>query len=382
MITCRMAGRTAGIAAPHGRRGTSRADQAIPAAVTAVPAATAAIAMAAAVHSDLTATPAPPCRALGCRQPAHRGRCRSGVRRQSTQPVPSGQDTRGGPAGAGRLARGWVAGWGVAGWRVAGLRGRAAGVSMSSVDCQGHDSRIVTAVALYGRKTGALRSFLAEVQSLIAGHLGEHFRPYSLEQIHATLIILTGVTDPRTGALVNRRRLEQAGIAREMDLALAMRILTGHLRRPIRVRIGGWQPGQHAPFRSRGRHPYERSFSVQNGAFVLVGWPVAALAGPERPLDRLRRDMSAAGVFHRYHTGGSDTDDDLHLVVGHHHGAPPGDLDRAVRAVREWLAGHPVELGIGRADVKVVAADSPGLMPARFAAGIPVDEATLRGLMS
>lgn len=243
-------------------------------------------------------------------------------------------------------------------------------------------SRVISAMALYGPKAGPLRDFLSRVQGIIAQSVGGSFRPYSLDQIHATLIILTGVPDPQTGEIVNERHLQRAGVGLRMDLAQAMSILTGHLARPVRVRIGGHRPDQEVPFLSRGQHLYERAFSVQEDAFVLVGWPVPALTGPDRPLDTLRRDMAAANVFHRYHHGDADVDDDLHLVVGHHAGAPAQALDRAVGDVRRFLAACPADLDIGIGDVKVVAADSPTMAPALFVGAVPVDEAALRELMA
>ena len=54
-------------------------------------------------------------------------------------------------------------------------------------------SRFISAVAFYGPKAGRLREFLTGVQALIAEHVGADFRPYTLEQVHATLIALNGV---------------------------------------------------------------------------------------------------------------------------------------------------------------------------------------------
>jgi hypothetical protein len=242
-------------------------------------------------------------------------------------------------------------------------------------------SRFISAVAFYGAKAGVLGGLLAGVQELIAGHVGERFRPYSLEQVHATLIALNGVRDPATGAIVNEYFLEHAGAAVEMDLPRVMRILASHFAAPLAVRFGGWGADEPVPFRSQGKHLYERGFSVQGRAFVLAGWPALALAGDGRPLDRLRRDMNAAGVLHKYHRGDADVDDDLYLVVGHHEGAPAGALQRAAAAVRDRLAADPVELAIGLADVRIVAADSHTLAPALFSGGIPVDAQTLLALM-
>ena|SRR5580693_198497 len=241
-------------------------------------------------------------------------------------------------------------------------------------------SRFISAVAFYGPKTGPLRELLAGVQALIAEHVGEDFRPYSLEQVHATLIALNGVRDPETGAVVNEYLLAHAGARREMDLPRVMDILTRAA--PMRVRIGGFRPDQEAPFTSRGQHLAMRTFSVQDRAFVLVGWPADSLAGAARPLDDLRREMNAAHVLHRYHVQAADVDNDLHLVVGHHAGAPPGALARATAAVRDKLAADPVDLAIGLADIKIVAADSHTLSPPLYVGDIPADEAALLALMS
>jgi hypothetical protein len=242
--------------------------------------------------------------------------------------------------------------------------------------------RFISAVALYGGKVGALRDFLSLAHGLIADQLGDDFRPYSLDQVHATLIALNAVPDPATGAIVNEYYLVNAGRALEMDLPRVMDILARHFARPLRVRIGGFPAGGQVPFTSRGRHLFDRSFMTWGHAFVLIGWPAASLAGAGRPLDELRRDMNAANVLHKYHRRDGDVDDDLYLVVGHHRGAPAAALGRAVAAVRDRLAAEPVDLEISLSDVKIVAADSPTLAPPLLVSDVPADEAVLRRLMS
>ena len=241
-------------------------------------------------------------------------------------------------------------------------------------------SRFISAVAFYGPKTGPLREALAEVQALITEHIGEDFRPYSLEQVHATLIALDAARDPGTGAIVNAYLLAHAGVRREMDLPRVMDILARAT--PLRVRIGGFRPDQEIPFTSQGQHLAERTFSVQDKAFVLMGWPADSLTGAVRPLDELRREMNEANVRHKYHVHATDVDNDLYLVVGHHAGAPAGALTRATAAVRDRLAADPVDLAIGLTDVKIVAADSHTLTPPLFVGDIPADEASLLALMS
>jgi hypothetical protein len=240
-------------------------------------------------------------------------------------------------------------------------------------------SRFISAVAFYGPKTGRLREFLTGVQALIADHVGGDFRPYTLEQVHATLIALNGVRDG--GTVVNEYMLEHTGERREMDLPRVMDILARRFATPLRVRIGGFRPEQAVPFTSRGQHLAERTFSVQGEAFVLVGWPVDSLCGAGMPVDELRRAMNAAGVLHRYHTGPADVDNDLHLVVGHHAGAPAGALARATAAVRDKLAADPADLAIGLSDVTIVAADSHTLAPPLYVSGVPAAPAEVLALV-
>ncbi|HEY3647147.1 MAG TPA: hypothetical protein VGL33_04190, partial [Streptosporangiaceae bacterium] len=94
------------------------------------------------------------------------------------------------------------------------------------------ESRFISAVAFYGPKTGRLRELLTEVQALIAEHVGRDFRPYTLDQVHATLIALNGVR--AGGTIVNEYLLEHAGERREMDLPRVMDILARRFATPLR----------------------------------------------------------------------------------------------------------------------------------------------------
>ena len=208
-------------------------------------------------------------------------------------------------------------------------------------------SRFISAVAFYGPKTGRLRELLTGVQALIAEHVGAGFRPYTLEQVHATLIALNGVREG--GTIVNEYLLEHAGVRREMDLPRVMDILARRFAVPLRVRIGGFRPDQPVPFTSRGQHLAERTFSVQGEAFVLMGWPAGSLAGVEgpartrRPLDELRREMNAAGVLHRYHARPADVRRDQALHLGKQL-AQPVCLRPVEGHGRDETAAHPTRL--------------------------------------
>ena len=236
-------------------------------------------------------------------------------------------------------------------------------------------AKIFTAVALYGPKEGALKELLQSVQEILGKQLGDRFKPYTLEQIHSTLIRLDWFAGELTGLAVNRRYHEVVGVARPMMLDRALEILHSALEPPLQIRIGGYRPGDPATFSSRGVHPYQRMFSVQGDAFVLLGWPLPTIACgiSKKPLDDLRKEMGEANILHWYHESPDDIDNDFHMVVGHHAGTAPDRAVAAVEAVREYLSEHPIDITVGSQQATIIAADSPTLAPALFAGQITKD---------
>ncbi len=243
-------------------------------------------------------------------------------------------------------------------------------------------AQLITAVALYGTKTGTLKRLLETVQAICRERLGDGFRTYSLDQIHGTVIRLDGMTDPASGLIVNQRYLEFAGTARVMDHARAAEILTAHLTPPLRIRIGGYGPNTATTFSSRGQHPSERMFSVQGEAFVLVGWPVITVMNgiSQRPLDELRRKMNDANIVHWYHGSWTDIDNDFHLVIGHCNRGSGHEASDAVGVVRAYLARHPIQVEVGVDQIAIIASNSPTLAPARFIGRLPIDPAEIANL--
>jgi hypothetical protein len=242
---------------------------------------------------------------------------------------------------------------------------------------------LVTAVSLYGPKPAPLQRLLESLQATLAGRLGPAFAPYTLEQVHGTLIILAGMPDGSVpGAVLNQYFLEYRGLRTATDFDRVQQLLRRHLTPPLTIRIGGFGPADPVPFSSRGQHLNERSFSAQAGTLVLAGWPVSSLcsAGASRPLDELRRGMTEAGVLHRYHRAPSDIDDDFHLVVGTYAGAERAAVEAAILAVRQDLAREPIEVQVGIDQVRIIASDSPTLAAPRFCARLPVAAAQVAGL--
>jgi hypothetical protein len=94
--------------------------------------------------------------------------------------------------------------------------------------------------------------------------------------------------------------------------------------------------------------------------------------GAQRPLDELRRDMNKANVLHRYHAAATDVDNDFYLVLGHYTDTTESTLAETERIVRRDLAHHHVDVQVGREQVRIVAADSFTLAPARFVGELPL----------
>ena len=240
----------------------------------------------------------------------------------------------------------------------------------------------IAAVALFGTKTGVLKGLLEAVQEICSERLGEGFLPYTLDQIHSTVIRLDARTHSEPGLLVNQHYLELAGVPRAMDHARAVEILTAYLAPPLNIRIGGFRPNSPTTFSSRGQHPYERMFSAQDGSLVLIGWPVSTVINgiTQRPLDDLRRKMNEANILHWYHKSWSDVDNDFHLVVGHYNSVLQRKTKEAAAAASVYLSQYPIQVEVGVNQVAIIAADSPTLASARFIGRLPVDPADIINL--
>jgi hypothetical protein len=240
----------------------------------------------------------------------------------------------------------------------------------------------IAAVALYGTKTGVLKGLLEAIQEICSKRLRDGFVPYTLDQIHSTVIRLDGRTHAKTGLLVNQHYLELAGVPGAMNYVRAVEILMTYLNPPLSIRIGGFKPNSPATFSSRDQRPYERMFSAQDGSLVLIGWPVNTVTNgiTDRPLDDLRRKMNEANILHWYHKTWNDVDNDFHLVVGHYNSDSQRKAKEAVAASRVYLSQHPIQVEVGVNQVIVIAADSPTLESARFIDRLPIDPADIMNL--
>jgi hypothetical protein len=226
--------------------------------------------------------------------------------------------------------------------------------------------RQASLVAFYGPKPGPLEDFLRSCQDKVHKSIRQldvraSFRPYSLTQIHATLVGLER-RDPSGG---NRSFDVFRGVSKVMRLPELFTSLTNSEDLPRCVQFGGFEDRDY-PFRSRGARPYDRSFSLPGTIAVIMGWPFGPgcrgddhredpRAYPDT-LDDVRRSAQRFNVLHRWHRGPADVDNDLYLRLGE----VPGDLQQSDRqaienAIRKGLsAAPPLRVRLEVSDLSVV----------------------------
>src|ERR1700676_2263669 len=188
--------------------------------------------------------------------------------------------------------------------------------------------RQITVVALYGDKSSDLAALIARCQELCRGVLGVGFRPYDSSQVHATIFGLERkIGSPLENA--NFSRYEGRDLVMNLEGILDYLRCSGHF--PLEVQIGGYGMRDY-PFFSRRACPYERSFTIQGGKVVVMGWPIRRQPFQKPPatlpsfvqearlypltLELVRRAAQAYGVLHAYHRAPTDVDNDLFFRIG------------------------------------------------------------------
>ena len=225
--------------------------------------------------------------------------------------------------------------------------------------------RQVTLVALWGPKPPllieALRKWQAQLESISA----ICFRPYDLDQIHATIVGLECLAP----SLVQKSWFERTGARDEMDLAGLLRRFHKEGPFPLRITIGGHAPGGR-PFTSRGLSPWERSFSLQSDKAVVIGWP--SIHGQ---LSALRRGLETFHVDHVY--GRNVPDDDFYLRLGFvDPRASQDDRKEAEAALREELSQNPLDLELTPQSLSFVSYDDATL-PRATSRAVAIGDPTL-----
>ena len=231
----------------------------------------------------------------------------------------------------------------------------------------------VTVVAHYGQKSAPMADFIRRCQNELAKGLLAAFRPYEVDQVHATLMGLEGYR--WHDGIVNRNFLERRNERRQMNLAAAIAFLQSGSLPAIHIRIGGYKPDVDYGFTSQGQHPYLRSFSVHGEIAVAMGWPIAG----DPILDRLRRQFNKMNIWHKRHDTEVDIDNDFYFVLGRIDRRVV--TDKQVIAVEDNLrqllvATDPITIEMGRSSLSIVGYLDKQL-PMTTSCAFPIDGAVI-----
>jgi len=213
----------------------------------------------------------------------------------------------------------------------------------------------LTLAAHYGQKPRAFAELIRWCQASVSTLLPGTFRPYEVDQVHATIVGLEAKR--QNGELLNEN-YRKRGESRRMSLAGLLDLLSRTRRLPFRIRIGGFRPGDAYAFSSFGLHPYVRSFAIQpSNIVVAMGWPEASGRFPDT-LDGLRREFNRCNIVHKYHKTEQDIDNDFFFVLGKLESGAETDADRVwiSETIRAQLAGiEPVYVDVAWTDLSLVA---------------------------
>jgi hypothetical protein len=194
------------------------------------------------------------------------------------------------------------------------------------------------------------------------------FMPYSVEQVHLTIIGLEGGRSPQ--GIINDNYLKFRNAVRIMDFTAMLRSLQQTPLLPLTARFGGFRQTKPYPFQCWGRHPYEMSFVIMGDKVALNGWPYRNGLHVS-DLNLLRQTMTGHGILHKYFPKASDKDNDLFMVIGRLDSTGMSDkqagifrhqIDLLGSIIRRKLAyRRPFVFNIGWRDLFLVQYQDPSL---------------------
>lgn len=227
--------------------------------------------------------------------------------------------------------------------------------------------RQVSLVALYGSKPPEMTTIIAAIQHRLHNIFKSTFQPYTMEQIHATIVSLERVAESTmiNLCMAHHRPQQQP---EPMDFAGLLHFLCAGNWFPFNVQIGGFQDCDYS-FTSRSKRPYERSFGIFNGRAIAIGFPLRFPSLPlahaqhqDTPycsvLARIRKGVETFHILHKYHTKPDERDNDFYFRVGLIQNATisASHQQAAEQSIRTYLSTvGPMTITINAADIYVVA---------------------------
>lgn len=221
--------------------------------------------------------------------------------------------------------------------------------------------RRATVVMYYGTKPARLENLIKALQQITSSTIGASFRSKNLADIHATLI--------RIENNLNSSRPKEVP-----DLEGLFSYLCSTVRmRPMTMQFGGFADRDY-PISSRGRRLYARSFVLDRGKAVLIGWPITSPGQePCTILDEIRRESQRYNVVHKYHELPNSVDPDAYLVIGTYdpNDIRPDYIEKGSDAIRKRLSESRVVTRLQSSDLRVVLYTDEAL-PQDSSEGLPL----------
>ncbi len=218
-----------------------------------------------------------------------------------------------------------------------------------------------TIVAYYEEKPQPLLELIGSCQEKLAYRLAKAFRPYGIEQVHATIVGLEGEIEG--DQIVNENFRKLRGQARPMQLDELLTFLKSTNLLPIDVGVGRYSRRRQYPFTSKDQHPYFRSFSAQGDIAVVMGWPRSGHHYPTS-LYEFRRELERFNILHKYHKTEKSVDNDFFFVIGRiaRKEVDVGVISEIEEEVRSFMATKvPVSLTITQDNISIVGYIDPQL---------------------
>jgi hypothetical protein len=235
--------------------------------------------------------------------------------------------------------------------------------------------KIGTLVALYGDKPTKLAHLISECQARISSSAGSAFHPYDLRQIHGTIV---SIGQPNA-SWSDERFYKYYGQHMQRNFDGFFHFLRNSGCFPFQIQVGGFQERDY-PFVSRGTRPYERSFNLQDGNAVVIGWPIRGAPVTKQrltltdlihesriypnTLDEIRQSLKGFGFLHSYFQRLEDVDNDFYFRIGLYEPVllPESKQQLIEKDLRDFLRDlEPVILEIALSDLYLAFSDKETL---------------------
>lgn len=206
-------------------------------------------------------------------------------------------------------------------------------------------------VSHYGKKPEQLAAYLNRLQQEISSLFSTAFTPYSMEQIHATIVGFEGYRKNNKIVNTNFKQLRLKTRLFKPDGLLSF--LRSPNVPPFTIQIGGYAEFDNHGFLSKGKHPYLRSFSIQGSLAVAMGWPT----DKSKVLDNFRRSFNKINILHKWHKSELDIDNDFYFVLGQVDVKSIDDqyIPKVEENIRHKMAcSEPIKLEVDRSTLSIV----------------------------